>query len=294
MVKTTFWVGSIAVAMALTVGCSKKEDSKGTKQSAKSAPVADPAAKQGNPDTPTKPGKSCAAGELADGDNCVKVVSADQLQAVKSQAQRVDTLASTLDKAAVLAGPIEIINAMRKLEAWQKLAKTSDQFGKVDKTIEVLNAAVTELNKTKATLRNTKGSLDQIAVLLGSVVDGKAALATLTQTRAKISAELKKAIEPLQAQVKSLVDKALVPAKQELEKLKAMRAVMCAPVAFGKGGADLKKLCKSSEDAVDAAVGYVKALEKQPDKMMSDLVAALNANLDKLVDQQVKPLLKVN
>lgn len=264
----------VMVAAALVAGCKKKSE---TKQQA-----------GGGDDAAAV---TCDKGQLLDQGKCVPVVTAENVMAVEAQANKLDELQKTLGKLEVLTAPIELMNAIRQLDAWKKFASSSSKFKEVDKVVEQLSAAVDQFKAFEAQLADSRAKLADLTGTLQGIYEGSGAAKTVADARAKVSSEVQAAIEPLQAKVTEATA-AIEPMLGELDKLGDIFSGVCALGSISGGGADFKKLCETGRDQFKAAVEFLKAHKDAPKTLLTDLVTGIDREVGDLISSETKQLLQ--
>jgi DNA repair exonuclease SbcCD ATPase subunit len=255
-------------------GCGKKDDDK-TQETPKGTDV---------------PAVTCDKGQVAEGDKCVAVITPEKVEAVRQQASKLDEIQQKLDKIKVLAAPIDLMDAIRKLEAWQTAAKTSDKFKQVDEMIVQLKAGTDQLKKFNEQLKASKAKITDLGNTLNQIYEGTGAAKTLQAAKLQVSTELRAAIEPLQAQVVEAM-KAIEPAFEELKKLEDILDAVCGVGKLSGAGSDFEKLCETGEEAFEKAVDFLEENKDAPRTILMDTVTALETQLDSLVTTEAKKLM---
>jgi len=263
----------VMVAVALVTGCKKKGE---TREQA------------GGGDQP--PTVTCDKGQLLDQGKCVPVVTAENVMAVEAQANKLDDLQKTLGKLEVLAAPIELMNAIRQLDAWKKFAASSRKFKEVDNVVEQLSAGVDQFKAFEAQLADSRTNLADLTGTLQGLYEGSGAAKTVADARAKVSSQVQAAIEPLQAKVTE-ASAAIEPMLGELDKLGDIFSGVCALGSMSGGGDDFKKLCETGRDQFKAAVDFLKAHKDAPKTLLTELVAGIDSEIGDLISSETKQLL---
>ncbi len=263
----------VMVSAALVAGCKKKGE---TQQQA------------GGEDAPAV---TCDKGQLLDQGKCVPVVTAENVMAVEAQANKLDELQKTLGKLEVLTAPIELMNAIRQLDAWKKFASSSSKFKQVDNVVEQLSAAVDQFKAFEAQLADSRTKLADLTGTLQGIYEGSGAAKTVADARAKVSSQVQAAIEPLQAKVTEATA-AIEPMLGELDKLGDIFSGVCALGSISGGGDDFKKLCEQGRDQFKAAVNFLEAHRDAPKTLLTDLVSGIDSEVGDLISSETKQLLE--
>lgn len=264
----------LVAALACTVACGNKKDD---------------AQQQTAPLPTTAPAKVCDKGQVSDGHACVAVVTPQVVEAVKVQESQLDAFVKKLERAEVLATPVEILAAMRQLSAWKTFAAKGGTAAKVDAMVVDLELALKELRGLKEQLATSKARVADLGTTLQGIYEGTGAARTLADARATVSAEVAAAIAPLEAQV-VLAIQAMEPALADLEQLREIVVGVCA-LASLNGGDEVKVTCTTGKEAFDVALAFIKEHKDQPKTMLTDLTLALETELEALVTNEAKQLL---
>lgn len=266
----------IVAALAVAACGGKREDA-----GRGSAEAAQPQA------TPTK----CPAGNVVQDGACVVVVTPEKVAAVAAQKTRIDELAAVLDKVDALGAPIELLNGMRQLEAFQqlkarigKLAMLDAAAAQLDNAVKTLRTFKTSLAEASTRVGNLKGQLDQLMTNTG-------AAQKLDDVRTQVSASVRSALEPLAAQVHDTIHNALVPLDAKLNEAGRMLITGCTMSELSGGGAQLKELCAQAEDSFAKGRAYLEDLKGKPAALFHDVSTQLEYQLDTLVDAETRKLL---
>ncbi len=273
MVKARVLFMVMVVASSLVTGCKKKGEQK---------------QQAGGGDQP--PAVTCDKGQVLDQGKCAPAITAENVMAVEAQANKLDELQKTLGKLEVLTAPIELMNAIRQLDAWKKAAASSSKFKEVDQLVEQLAAAVDQLKGFEAQLADSRAKLADLTTTLQGIYEGSGAAKTLADARAEVSTQVRAAIAPLEAQV-AKATQAIEPALGELDKLGDIVSGVCALGSLAGGGADFKTLCESGRDQFEAAIDFLKANKDAPKTLLSELVIGLDREIGDLLSSEAKQLI---
>lgn len=239
---------------------------------------------------PAKP-IQCPAGNAVQDGACVVVVTPETLAVVATQKTRIDELAAVLDKVDLLGAPIELLDGMRQLEAFQQLKA---RIGR----LALLDAAAAQLDNAVRTLRTFKSSLGEASTRIGDLerqldqlMTQTGAAQKLDDARAQVSTSVRAALEPLAGQVVDAIHNALVPLDAKLNEAGRMLITGCTMSELSGGGAPLKALCAQAEDRFAKGRAYLEGVKDKPAAMFRDVSTQLELKLDTLVDAQTRKLL---
>ncbi len=277
--------GALVVAVALVASCgSKKDPGAGSAVGSGSAPVVVVAPA----DALDPNAKTCPAGNALKDGACVVVVTAEKVEAVAQQQTRLDELATVLDKAEVLAAPIELLNAIRQLDAWKKIAGTSDKFKIVEEIVARLGDAVQQLALLKVGLKEGSVRLGNIKGELTKVLDQTGAAKRIEDLQADISKDLNAAFDQLSKEVVATVQKVLLPIKTQLTDVSDLVIGACAMAKLSGGSDQLKALCEKARDVFTEANTFLKDFEKRPTELFAAVRSKLEGELSLFIDAKTK------
>jgi hypothetical protein len=266
-------IGVLAIGLG---GCKGKQQEAGSAGSSVAAPAAPVA---------------CPPGNVVDGDKCVAVVTPEKIAAVAAQQTRLDELAKLLDQVDVVAAPVELLDGVRQLPAWQTIAGRSDVAKTADQVVATLNLGVKKLRELKGhlgeasqRLGNLKGELDQLMTSTGA---GR----QLAEVRGKISGQLRGALEPLAGQLQDTIEHALAPLAEQLATMADLVIGGCAMAKLSGGGDKLAQLCANARGIFDAGTKFIDDFKAKPAQLFGELTGKLEAELDQLVDGATKQAL---
>jgi hypothetical protein len=246
---------------------------------------------QQKPNEPEKP-IACPAGSVPALDNktCVAVVTPEKVQAVQAEKTRLEKLAEILHQVDTMSAPIELLDGMRQLDAWKKIAATNDKFLVLDKIVEALNQAVKEVRAleqglgTAATrLGNVQGELDKLL----KDNTGK----TLAEVQKQVSADVRAALEPLAVELATAAEKVLVPVTAQVSSATDIVLGACAMAKMGGGGDKLKELCDRAKDTLPKAVAFLEDTKAKPAALLDEMTDTLVKQLDQLIDAETRAAL---
>jgi hypothetical protein len=266
------------LALAVIAACGKGGGSK-----------SEPKPEETGSSTPDKP-VTCPAGQVAQGSQCVTVVTPEAVTAVAAEKTRLEELAGLLDKVDAVSGPIELINGIRGLDQWKKLAAGNKQLAIADQVVAQLDEAVKQvrtleegLTGAATRLGNLKGELDTVL----QQQTGK----TFEQLQAQVSGDLRAALEPLAEQLATAAEKVLVPVSEQVSQASDLIIGACALAKAGGGGDQLKQLCNEAKDKLPKAVAFLEDAKLKPAALLGDVTSKLVASLNTLVTAETKSAL---
>jgi hypothetical protein len=258
MHKLLFVVGLAAVVTPLGAGCGKKNES------------GDQAKKEIEPPVEK-----------------VEITQA-QIDAVKAQQSRLDELGVMLDKVDAVTTPIEIANQFRQLEEWKGLVGKFSQLQTVDALVGELDNAVKTLRTFRAGLDQTEVRLGNLASELDKWMKESGTGAKLSEVRAKVSADVRAAIEPFAQQTGDVIANALQPLVEKLEKVEGLLEVGCGGLKLSGASDAAKKQCDSAKTAFIAGKTFVAGLKDRPVQLFNDVSNGIETALVTLYDEATK------
>lgn len=265
----------LVIATALLLGaCGNKTESAG---GGSAAPPPAPA--------------SCPAGSVIKDNACVAVVTPEKVLAVATQKSRLDDLAGVLDKLDALAAPIDLLNGFTKTPQFAGLKAHVPKLDTVDTVVATLADGVAQLRQFKGSLAEASTRLGNLGGELDKMLKDTGAAKQLADVRAKVSAEIRGAIEPLAAQVEATITKAITPIEAQLSDTADMVIGACAMAKLSGGGDDLKALCAQAKDVFGKATAYLTDLKAKPAALFDDVAKQLETQLDQLIDTETKTLI---
>jgi len=266
----------LVVTLAAAACGSKKDNQGGTASGAEPKVV-----------EPTRP-VTCPPGNVVQNGACVVAVTPEKIAVVAQQRTRLDELAALLDQVEVVAAPVELLDGFRQTEQWKTLAAKSTKLQVADTVVATMNDAVKKL-------RELEGSLGQASVRLGNLEGELDRLMTDTGTaqqledvRAKVSTELRGAIEPLAASVQDTVQNALAPLATQLSDMGDLVLGACAMAKLSGGGDQLKDMCAGAKETFDKGRAFVEDFKARPAALFADVSTKLETELELLLDAAAK------
>lgn len=271
---------AITVAVTL-VGCKSK---------ATSSPTAGSGSAQVVP-TPVPVAIQCPPGNAIENNVCVAAVTAEKIEAVTQQASRVDELAKLLEKAEVLAAPIELLGGFRQLEVWKNLVKLNKKLIVVDEVAAGLDVGIKELRTLKVTLGESATKLGDLRGFLDGLMKQPSVAQPLATLQADIAMRLRGVLEPLEAQITNVAQSTLAPAAQKLTDVADMVIGACAMGKATGGGDSLKQLCDQAKAAFGPAQTFLAEFNTQPMALFTQLTGTLETKLSNLLDAKTQLVL---
>ncbi len=269
-----------AIALSLLVcACGHKTESAGTGSGSGSAVVAGPV--------------TCPPGNVVKDGACIVVVTPEKVLAVQTQKSRLDDLATVLDKLDTLSAPIELLQGLRQTPQWKSIAATSSKFAIVEQVVGVLDQGVKQLRVFKSSLSEASRRLGDLGGELDKMLKDPSTAQQLVEVRAKVSAEVRGAIEPLALQVQATITKAIAPIEAQLGDTADMIIGACAMAKLSGGGDDLKQLCGQAKDVFGKATAFMIDIKAKPAALFDDVSKQLETQLDQLVDSETKAAIAV-
>lgn len=211
-----------------------------------------------------------------------------QVQAVQAQQSRLDELGTLLDKVDVVATPIEIANQFRQLEEWKGLVGKFDQLKLVDTLVGELDNAVKTLRTFRAGLDQAEVRLGNLGTELDKLMKDTGATAKIAEVRAKVSADVRAALEPLAQQTGDVIANALQPLMAKLDQVEGLIEVGCGGLKLSGASDAAKKQCDSAKTAFAAGKTYLAGLKDKPVQLFNDVSNAIETALVNLVDEATK------
>jgi hypothetical protein len=248
----------LVVVAVLAVGCGKKSES------------GDPAKKDVEPPVEK-----------------VEITQA-QVDAVKAQQSRLDELGTLLDKVDAVATPVELANSFRQLEEWKGLTGKFDQLKTVDTLVGELDNAVKTLRTFRANLDQTEARLGNLAAELEAWMKDSGTGAKLADVRAKVSTDVRAAIEPFAQQTGDVIANALQPLMAKLEQVEGLLEVGCGGLKITGGSDAAKAQCGNAKTAFVAGKTYLAGLKDKPVQLFNEVSTAIEGALVTLYDEATK------
>lgn len=238
----------------------------------------------------TKP-VDCPPGQAAEAGKCIAVVTAEKVEVVAQQQTRLEELAKLLEQAEVVAAPIELLDGFRQTEEWKTLAAKSAELRVVDTAVETLDTAVKELREFRTGLGEASTRLGNLKGELARILAEPGTARRIEDVRAKISGELRGAIEPLAKQTADTIQNALTPLAAKLSEWSDLVVTACTLGKVSGGGEKMKDLCAQAKGVFAKAVTFVEDVKARPAKLYDEVSEKLETELALLVDTESKKLL---
>jgi hypothetical protein len=279
---TKVWIG-IAFAAALA-GCgSKKEpgggggDGSGTAAASGSAVAPGPA--------------TCPPGNAVKDGACVPVITAEKVDVVVAEKTRIDEAAALLDKVDAISAPIELLGGLRQTEQWKQLVTATPKLAVVDQIVILLDDAVKRVRQIKEDLAGASTRLGNIKGELDKVLQSTGAAQQLADLRARVSTELRGALEPIAIDVSAAVEQVLGPLIVQLDDTADIVIGACAMAKLSGGGDKLKELCAQAKDVFPRALQFLEDAKAKPALLVTSVTVNLETALDQLIDEGTKAAL---
>ncbi len=218
------------------------------------------------------------------------LVTKDQAGAVGAQGTRLDELATLLDKADVLSGPVALIGAIAKLPEWSQLTAKVPKLMALDDVASAANLALTQLHDLRAGLREASQRLGNLQKELYAAIDSPAAQ-QLVALKKTVSDDLRNALAPLASQVAGVVDKVLGPLAAKLDDAADLVIGACAMAKISGAGKGLVELCANAKQTFAQATAFLADIKAKPTALYAEVSAKLEAQLGELVDEGTKKAL---
>lgn len=216
------------------------------------------------------------------------VITQAQIDAVKAQQSRLDELGVLLDKVDAVATPVEIANQFRQLPEWKGLVGTFDQLKTVDTMVGELDNAVKTLRTFRAGLDQAETRLGNLAGELDTWMKDSGTGAKLADVRAKVSADVRGALEPLAQQTGDVIANAMKPLLDKLDKVEGLLEVGCGGLKVSGGSEAAKKQCDAAKTAFGAGKTYLEGLKDKPVQLFNDVSNGVETALVALYDEATK------
>lgn len=211
-----------------------------------------------------------------------------QIDAVKAQQSRLDELGVLLDKVDAVATPVEIANQFRQLDEWKGLVGKFDQLKTVDTLVGELDNAVKTLRTFRAGLDQMEARLQNLAAELETWMKESGTGAKLADVRAKVSADVRAAIEPFAQQTGDVIANAMQPLMAKLDQVEGLLEVGCGGLKISGGSDAAKKQCDSAKTAFAAGKAYLASLKDKPVQLFNEVSNGIEAALVTLYDEATK------
>ncbi len=215
-------------------------------------------------------------------------ITTAQIDAVKAQQSRLDELGLLLDKVDAIATPVEIANQFRQLEEWKGLVGKFDQLKTVDTLVGEMDNAVKTLRTFRAGLDQAEARLGNLAAELDKWMKESGTGAKLADVRAKVSADVRAALEPLAQQTGDVIANALQPLMAKLDQVEGLMEVGCGGLKISGGSEAAKKQCDSAKVAFAAGKTYLASLKDRPVQLFNEVSTAIETALVNLYDEATK------
>jgi hypothetical protein len=280
-------VYSIVSALGICLGlglalaaCSGKKDAGG--QGAAPAGEARPAA---------APPAQCPPGNAVKDGACVVVVTPQNIAVIAQHQTRIDELARLLDQVDTVGAPIELFGGLRQLEPWKALKAKSENIAALDAVADTLDRAVKTLRAFKGSLGEASARLGNLKAELDRALADTGTARRIEEVRARVSTQVRAAIEPFAVQVQDTIRHALVPLVAQLGELTDAVITGCTMAKLSGGGDKTKELCTQARDSSARALAYLDDLKARPAKLFSDITSQLEAELGPVIDAETTKLL---
>ncbi len=234
---------------------------------------------------------TCPPGNVVKDGACIVVVTPAKVLAVQTQKSRLDDLATVLDKVDTLSAPIELLNGLRQTPQWKSIAATSSKLALVEQVVATLDQGVKQLREFKLGLGEAGKRLGNLAGELDRMLKDPGTAQQLADVRAKISGEVRGAIEPLATQVQDTIMKAIAPIEAQLTDTADLVIGACAMAKLSGGGDQLKQLCGQAKDVFGKATAFMADVKAKPAGLFDEVSKELETQLDQLVDTETKTLI---
>ena len=232
---------------------------------------------------------TCAPGSVIDNGMCILVVTPAKIEAVAQQQTRIDDLAKLLDKIDSVGAPLELLDALRKLDVWKTFSAANAQAKLVDDSVAALANALNTLRAFKASLGEISARLGNLKGELDRLLKDPGAARQLAEVRTQISTQLRSAIEPFAAQVVDATANAITPLLAKLDQIGAMVDIACGTIRLS-GGENAKALCKDSHEVFAKGLAYLEDFKVRPAQLFDQVTKELERQLDVLVDAEANKL----
>jgi hypothetical protein len=110
----------------------------------------------------------------------------------------------------------------------------------------------------------------------------------IADVRAKVSADVRAALEPLAQQTGDVIANALQPLMAKLDQVEGLLEVGCGGLKISGGSDAAKKQCDSAKTAFAAGKAYLASLKDKPVQMFNEVSNAIETALVNLVDDATK------
>lgn len=231
---------------------------------------------------------SCPAGNVVQDGTCVPVVTPEKIAVVQQQQTRLDELAKLLDQVEVVAAPVELLDGFRQLPQWKALADKSAKLKVADTVVATLNDAVKQLRELHGRLGEASQRLGNLKGELEKLMADPTVVRTIEEVRTTVSTELRAAIEPLAADVKATIEKALTPLATQLSDMADLVIGACAMAKLSGGGDKMKEMCDGAKAVFDKGHAFVEDFKTKPAALFEEVSGTLEKELDLLVDAAAK------
>jgi hypothetical protein len=278
--KTRWASLTILFATVMASSCKSKSSDSTTKTGSGSAVV-----------QPVAPA-TCPPGSAIDQGVCVAAVTAEKVEAVAQQISKVDEFAKLLDKADLVAGPVELLGGFRQLDAWKTLIKLNSKLQIVDEVAAALDTGVKELRSLKTTAQDASAKLGDLRGQLNGLLTTPSVALPLAKLQSDVTAKLHAVLDPLESQITKVAQSALGPAAQKINDVSDLVLGACAMAKVSGGGDAMKALCEQAKDGFTKASGFLSDFKNQPMALFSDVTGNLQSKLSNLVDEQTSKLLQ--
>jgi hypothetical protein len=218
------------------------------------------------------------------------VVTAEKVEAVKAEKTRLEELAATLGKVDAMSAPIELLDGLRQLDAWKKIAGTNSKLQILDKVVETLNEAVKQVRIVKDGLGGAATRLGNVAGELDKLMQSTAGR-TLADVRKQVSTDIRAALEPVAGELATAAEKVLVPVAAQVSDATDLILGACAMAKVSGGGDQLKALCEQAKTELPKAVAFLQDAKARPAALLGEVTGKLTKELDQLIDAETRAAL---
>lgn len=287
---------TLAVAAVLVLaGCSGKKPADGGGGAGSGTTASGSGSGPGSalllPPTAIPAALKCPPGNAANGGACVAAVTPAQSRAVAAQQTRLAELSALLDRASVVAQPVEILDQLRALDSWKQARADVPQLELVDSAVATLASAVKQLGLFKATLAEAAAQLGNLKGLIDTTLASTGVAPSMDALRTQVSTQVRAALDPLAEQVAATIQGAIVPLVAEMQRASDALTVACAAMRLGGAGEQTKTLCLQATKAFAAGITYVDELKDRPGALYAAVSGSLETELGALLDEQTTKLL---
>jgi len=289
--RTKIMAAILSASLAL-VACKAKNNGGTPTAGSGSGSTATAMAGSGSAAAPDPNAKTCPPGNVVKAGACAPVVTADKIAAIAEEGSKVDDLIKLLDKADDIAAPIELLNAIRGLDEYKKLAGGNDKFKAVERVVATLADATAQLHLLQAALKDGSIHLNNIKGELQTVLTSTGAAQKIEDVQAMLDKEVHGAIDGVTQQLTASIQKVLLPLRGQLDDVSDLVIGACAIVKMSSSsGSQVKELCGKAKEAFMKATVLLADLDKRPSAFIQGLTATLQSQLGDLATSELTKLL---